>query len=70
MPVKTWDAISQERGVGLRQSADRGHRRSAKSDQQLSCTDQGESFLLLDGAMRNRPKDLRIETRVTSWPSS
>ena len=50
--------------TSLRQPTNGVHRRCAQSDQELSRTDQCESFLLLDGTMRNRPQDLWIETRI------
>ena len=49
----------------LRQSTNRVDGRGSQTDKKLASADQCEGLLLLDGAMRDRPEDLRIEPRVT-----
>jgi hypothetical protein len=49
----------------LRQTTNGVHRSSAQSHQQSSRTDQGQSLLLLDGAVGYRPEDVRIKPGIT-----
>ena len=46
--------------AGLRQTTNRVHCRRAQSHQQRSCTDQGESLLLGDGAVGDWSEDVRV----------
>ena len=50
----------------LRQSTNRVDGRGSQTDKKLASANQGEGLLLLDGAMRDRAENLRIETSVTS----
>ncbi len=50
--------------AGLRQSADSVHCRCPQPDHEVPCADQGKSFLVLDGPVSDRPKDLWIKPCV------
>jgi len=50
--------------AGLRQTTNRVHRSRAQPHQQSSRTDQGEGLLLCDGAVSDRPKDVRIKPGI------
>src|SRR5579871_2856411 len=50
--------------AGLGQPTDRVHRRCAQPDHEVTCADQGKSFLLLDRSVRDRPQDLRIKPGI------
>jgi hypothetical protein len=51
--------------AGLSQTTNGVHRSRAQSHQQSSRTDQGQSLLLLDGAVGYRPEDVRIKPGIT-----
>jgi hypothetical protein len=50
--------------AGLGQAANRVDGGCPQPNQQLSCADQCETLLLFDGAVGDRPEDVRIETSV------
>ena len=52
--------------ASLGQPAHCVHCRGSQPNQELSSTEQCQGFLLLDRAVRDRPKNLRVETSVTS----
>jgi len=49
----------------LRQTTHGVHRSGTQSHQQRSRTDQSQSLLLLDGAMGDRTKDVRIKPGIS-----
>src|ERR1700677_3254306 len=51
--------------AGPRQTTNRVHCRRAQSHQQSSRTNQSESLLLLDGAVGDRPEDVRVKPRIS-----
>src|SRR5271168_4821633 len=51
--------------AGLRQTTNGVHRSGTQSHQQSSRTNQSESLLLLDGAVGDRPEDVRIKPSIT-----
>ena len=50
--------------AGLRQSTYRVHCRNAQSNEEVTCTDQRKSLLLLDRSMRDGSQYLWIETGI------
>jgi hypothetical protein len=52
--------------TGLGQAANRVHGSCAQPNQKISRTDQSEGLLLFDGAVGDRPEDVRIQTSVAS----
>jgi hypothetical protein len=49
----------------LRQTMNGVHRSGTQSHQQRSRTDQSQSLLLLDGAMGDRTKDVRVKPGIS-----